>query len=65
MAAVVWTGGDALVVRLQWRPLGGLEDRERFQALRFQDEKIREMAEYTTLGQAIGTAKRFGAGAIN
>jgi hypothetical protein len=55
----VWTGSDAFVVRLEWRPVGGHDDQERFQVLRFRDEKIREMAEYLTLGEATRTAKRF------
>jgi hypothetical protein len=60
-AVVVWTGRDACVVRLVWRPVGGQADQERFQVLGLRDGKIREMAEYRSLGAATRTAKRFAA----
>jgi hypothetical protein len=56
---VVWEVGNVCVVRLRWRPVGTQEDRERFQVLRIQDEKIREMAEYGSLGEATRVAKKF------
>jgi hypothetical protein len=58
-AQVVWTGRDAFVVRLQWRPEGEQGDREMYQVLRFRDDKIQEMADYRALGEATRTAKRF------
>jgi hypothetical protein len=58
---VLWSGRDAFVVRLEWRQIGGEEDQEIFQVLRFRDDKIREMADYRTMGTATRTAKRFAA----
>jgi hypothetical protein len=49
------------VVRLIWRPAGAQAEEERFQVLRLRDDKIREMAEYRTLGEATRTAKRLAA----
>jgi hypothetical protein len=60
-AMVVWTGRDAFVVRLLWRPIGGQANQERFQVLGLRDGKIREMAEYRTMGEATRTAKRLAA----
>jgi hypothetical protein len=60
-ATVVWSAPDAYVVRLIWRPAGAQAEEERFQVLRLRDDKIREMAEYRTLGEATRTAKRLAA----
>ena len=60
-ATVAGIGEDAYVVRLVWRPAGGHSDRERFQVLRLDEGKVREIAEYRTRGEATRTAKRFAA----
>ncbi len=60
-ARVLWSLGDAMVVRLEWRPRDGGLDQERFQVLRVRDGKIREMAEYRQAGEATRAAKRFAA----
>jgi hypothetical protein len=57
----VWTGGDAAIVHLVWRPVDGPEDREMFEVLRFQDDRIREMATYRAIGDAARMARRFAA----
>jgi hypothetical protein len=57
----VWSGPDAIIVRLEWRPTGGQVDQQRFQALRFEADKIREITEHRTLGAATRVAKRFAA----
>jgi hypothetical protein len=61
----VWTGGDAAIVHLVWRPVGGPDDREIFQVLRFQDDRIREMADYLAVGDATRMARRFAAQAAD
>jgi hypothetical protein len=61
-ATVLWSGRDVFVVRLRWRPVSGpadQADQERYQVLWLRDDKIREMAEYRTIGEATRTAKRF------
>ena len=58
-ARLVWNGGGACVVHLRWRPAGGDADRVMFQALRIDDGKIREIADYRQLGPATRAAKRF------
>jgi hypothetical protein len=60
-ATVVWNGQGAFVVRLLWRPVGEEADDQRFQVLGLRAGKIREMAEYRTVGEATRTAKRFAA----
>jgi hypothetical protein len=60
-AEVVWTTGNAFVVRLQWRPKDGPEGAERFQVLRTRGERIREIADYRAVGEAIEAAKRLAA----
>jgi hypothetical protein len=63
-ATVVWSGRDAFVVRLRWQPIMPATARagpEQYQVLRLRDGKIREMAEYRTIGEATRTAKRFAA----
>lgn len=55
----MWDAPTAFVVRLRWRPVGSDVDAEMFQVLRAQDGKIREIADYRSLGAAIKTAKRF------
>jgi hypothetical protein len=57
-AVVVWTGRDAFVVCLSWRPVGQQADQERFQVLSLEDGKVRRMAEYRTRDEAIRIAKR-------
>jgi hypothetical protein len=57
-AVVVGAGEDSFVVCLRWRPVGSQVDQERFQVLGVRDGKIREMAEYRTIGEAIRIAKR-------
>jgi hypothetical protein len=64
-ATVVWTGGDAAIVHLVWRPVGEMDDRVMFQVLRFQDDRIREMADYRTIGDATQMARRFAAQAAD
>jgi hypothetical protein len=72
-ATVVWSGRDAFVVRLRWQPIkpatgpagprerAGWAGQEQYQVLRFRDGKIRQMAEYRTIGEATRTAKMFAA----
>jgi hypothetical protein len=48
-----------VVMRFQWRAVDADTDRERYHVVRLQDDKIREMAEYRTVGEAMKTAKRF------
>lgn len=57
----MWSGVDAYVVGLEWRPTGSQADLERFQAMRIQDDKIIEIAGYSSLKAATGAAKRFAA----
>ena len=49
------------MVRLELRPTGNGADLERFQAMRIQDDKIIEIAGYSSLKAATGAAKRFAA----
>ena len=58
-AQVVWEAANAFVVRLQWRDAREHADRSMFQALRFREDKIREMADYRDIRAATKTAKRF------
>jgi hypothetical protein len=58
-ARLVWDAGAARVVKLRWRPVGEVADRELFQVLRLDDGKIREIADYRQLGPARRAAKRF------
>jgi len=51
-ADVVTEGANGLVVRLRWRPRGFDDDRELFQVLRLRDDKIREIADYRSAGEA-------------
>jgi hypothetical protein len=57
-AVVVEADRDTFVVCLRWRPVGGQVDQERFQVLGLREGKIRQMAEYRTIGEAIRIAKR-------
>ena len=57
-AEVVSTIGNCVVLRLQWRPVDADVDSQRYQLLTLHDDKIREMAEYRTLGEATKAAKR-------
>jgi hypothetical protein len=61
-ARVVWEAGDALVVRLRWRPDHTDTDKEQFQVIGLRGDKIREMADYRALGEATRAAKRMAAG---
>ena len=57
-AEVVSTVANCVVMRFQWRPLDTDADHQRYQVIRVQDGKIREMAEYRTVGEATKAAKR-------
>ena len=54
---------DTFVVRLQWRDQADVKDREMFQVLSTRGDRIREIADYRTIGEAVRAAKRFAAGA--
>jgi hypothetical protein len=58
---VVWAGGTAFVVQLQWRHIGEERDRVAFQALWAPGDTVREIAGYRSLGGAMKSAKRFAA----
>ena len=55
----MWTTANAFVVRLQWRPKDGPEAAKGFQVLRIRGDRIRERADYRTLGEATKAAKQF------
>ncbi len=54
---MVHQSGGAFVVRLEWRPVGASDDRERFQVLATRDDKVYEMRDYRTLPEATRAAK--------
>jgi hypothetical protein len=45
-------------MHLRWRPLDADEDDQRYQVVTVQNDKIREMAEYRTLAEAMRVAKQ-------
>jgi hypothetical protein len=57
-AEVVSTVANCVVMRFQWRAVDADADGERYQVVRLRDGKIREMAEYRTVGEATKAAKR-------
>jgi hypothetical protein len=54
----VSTVGNCVVIRLSWRPLNADADRQLFEVLKLRHDKIREMADYRTAGEAVKAAKR-------
>lgn len=56
---MLWDSATVFIVGLSWRPIDDPGARSMFQVLRFQDGKIREIADYRTLAEATRTAKRF------
>ena len=60
-AEVVSTVGSAVVVRLVWRPRGADADDQRYQVLGIKNDRIRQMEDCRTLGEATKLAKRFAA----
>jgi hypothetical protein len=53
--------GSSAVVKLVWRPRGADADDQRYQVLRIKNDKIREMEDCRSLGEATKLAKRFAA----
>ena len=56
---MVWAGGGAFVVCLDWRQIGEDSDTIAFQAMWAPEDTIREIAGYRSLGAATKAAKRF------
>jgi hypothetical protein len=50
-----------VVVRLVWRPRGADADDQRYQVLGIKNDRIRQMEDCRTLGEATKLAKRFAA----
>jgi len=50
-----------VIVRLVWRPRGADADDQRYQVLGIDNNKIREMEDCRSLGEATKLAKRFAA----
>ena len=49
---------NCVVMRFHWRAVDAHTDRQRYQVLRLDDDKIRDMAEYRTVGEARRAAQR-------
>ena len=58
-AEVMSVVGSSVVVKLVWRPRGADADDERYQVLGIKNDKIREMEDCRSLGDATKLAQRF------